>query len=473
MLVVHISAECYPAIKVGGLSDVVGSLPKYLIQNNVDAKVIIPFVENTFSQTHELHKEYEAQFPFGAEMIPFSIFRNSDYGYDLFIVSIPGMFDRPAIYGYSDDNYRFLAFQIAVMQWLNSWTTPIDLIHCHDHQTGFIPFFTKYAFEYKKFENTPTVFTIHNAQYQGWMSWDIVKFFPWFEPHMAPILSWKDSVNSMATAIKCAWKITTVSPNYMNELCSNSKGLEYLFQLEKTKCTGILNGIDDTVWNPAIDKMISFNYNTNDVDKGKEANKKEICKKFGFDEKLPLIFFIGRLVNDKGADIIGNIIWKSIEFGSKSNFIIMGSGNEELTHGLELMKQNTKNQFNTYFAYDEAMAHKLYAGADFLLMPSRVEPCGLNQMYSLKYGTMPIVSNVGGLHDSVKDIEEENGYGIKFLYYSIEDILFSIRRAESIFADKNLLTSYRKRMMKLDFSWSHQSKEYINLYNELLQNKEK
>ncbi|MDR3273589.1 MAG: glycogen synthase, partial [Flavobacteriaceae bacterium] len=438
MLTVHISAECYPAIKVGGLADVVGSLPKYLIRSGIGAKVVIPFVENTFTQTQELVKEHEAKFPFGSENIPYSIYKINSLDFDLYIVSIPGMFDRPSIYGYEDDNYRFLAFQIAVLQWLDTWSEKIDLIHCHDHHTGLIPFFVKYAFQFRKFAETPTVFTIHNAQYQGWMPWEIVKFFPWFEPQNASLLAWNNVVNSLAVGVKCAWKVTTVSPNYMNQLSFASNGLEFLFQIERAKCTGILNGIDDTVWNPETDTEIVYNYDVNHVEKGKAINKKEICDRFNFDEKKPLVFFIGRIVADKGADLLGTIIWRALqENNSQCNFLVMGSGNTQVADGLELMKMYLNGKFNTFFGYDEKLAHQLYAGADFLLMPSRVEPCGLNQMYSLKYGTMPIVSNVGGLNDTVVDFEEKNGYGIRFLYYSIEDILFSINRAEKIFMDKN------------------------------------
>jgi len=469
MLTVHISAECYPAIKVGGLADVVGALPKYLTQYGINSKIIIPFVNNTFIQTQELIKEHEAQFPFGGEEIPYSIYKIDSLGFDLYIVSIPGMLDRPGIYGYGDDNYRFLAFQIAALHWLNSWSENIALIHCHDHHTGLIPFFTKYAFQFQKFAETPTVFTIHNAQYQGWMPWELVKFFPWFEPKNASLLAWNNVVNSLAVGIKCAWKVTTVSPNYMNLLSFDSNGLEYLFQLEKGKCTGILNGIDDTIWNPATDSDIVCNYNANNIDDGKAANKKIICERFDFDEKKPLVFFIGRIVPDKGADLLGTIIWRALqEYNSQCNFLVMGSGNDQVANGLDLMKIYLNGRFNTFFGYDEKLAHQLYAGADFLLMPSRVEPCGLNQMYALKYGTMPIVSNVGGLYDTVIDFEEKNGYGIKFLYYSVEDILFSIHRAEKIFEDKDTFNLYRKRMMELNFSWSNQAKKYVQLYEELV-----
>jgi starch synthase len=274
----------------------------------------------------------------------------------------------------------------------------------------------------------------------------------------------------MVAGIKCADRVTTVSPNYMNQLCLDSHGLEYIFQVNRHKCSGILNGIDDSIWNPETDFMLTENYNSSKVEKGKAINKKYLCELLGLEEKKPLMIFIGKLSTNKGGDILENMIEKSFNSKLSFNFIVMGKGNYEITRGLELLEQSYKNRFVFIPDFNENLGHKLFAGADFYLKPSREEPCGLGQIYSLKYGTIPIVSNVGGLDDTVKNFEEKGGYGIKFSYFSIDDIVFSISKAERIYQDKGLLNIFRKRMMSLDFSWTSQTKQYMKLYRELTLN---
>ncbi len=470
MLVIHISTECYPVIKNGGLADVIGALPKYLIKNDIDSRVIIPFIDNNFTQSEELIKVFENSFFFGSEKIPFSIYQNTSLDFDLYFVHIPNLLDRFNVYGYEDDAVRFLAFQIASLEWLKTWNKKIDLLHCHDHNAGLIPFFTKYSYQFEMMAEIPVVFTAHNTIYQGIMSWDMLRWFPCFEPVHTHLLTWKGSVNSMAAGIKCADQVTTVSPNYMDQLCLDSHGLEYVFQTNRYKCSGILNGIDESIWDPETDFMIKENYTISKVRKGKAANKKYLYQLFELDEQYPLLVFIGKLSVNKGGDVLEKVIEKSLKSGLQFNFLVMGKGNYEITRSLELLERSHKSRFSLIQDFDESLAHKLFAGADFYLMPSREEPCGLGQMYSLKYGTVPIVSSVGGLEDTVKNFEEKGGYGIKFSYFSIDDIVFSISKAEKIYQDKGLLNTLRKRMMSLDFSWTNQARQYINLYQKITEN---
>ena len=202
-------------------------------------------------------------------------------GFNLYLVDINGLLDREKIYGYNDDTERFTAFQIAVLTWLNSWQHTPNIVHCHDHHTALIPFMMQHCFAFKnKLQHIKTILTIHNAQYQGWMSWDKSNYIPAWDTWKQGLLDWKDTINPLACGIKCAYKVTTVSNSYMHELSSNSNGLEALFEYEKGKCFGILNGIDNEVWNPETDTFLNNHYKIKTVTSGKKKNKIDLCKHF-------------------------------------------------------------------------------------------------------------------------------------------------------------------------------------------------
>lgn len=469
MLVVHLSAESYPAAKVGGLGDVVGALPKYLnALDNFDSMVVIPFVENNFSQTHTLEVDFESSLHFGEHELNVKFLKNTALGFPLYLVQIEGFSNRENVYGYEDDDYYFTAFQTATLNWIQQWEVLPDVIHCHDYHTGFVPFFMKYAHQYDRLREIPSVFTIHNGEYQGQMSWEVVDYFPWFNTWDLPLLEFDDSPHAMATAIKTAWRVTTVSPQYMKELMQSETNLGNLLRQEKDKCVGILNGIDTVEWNPATDKKLDHKFSVEKHKMGKHKNKIQICETFDFNPDYPIVAFIGRFVPQKGADILSDAIWNAIHnHDMKMNFLILGSGDRQLENGLEQMKFFTDNRFNCYIGYNEALARKVYAGSDFLIMPSRFEPCGLNQFYALRYGSIPIVRTVGGLLDSVVDINDENGNGIRFIHLSVEDILHAFERAHQVYQDKDKLHSLREFIMNQDFSWESSAKKYIALYEKL------
>lgn len=276
------------------------------------------------------------------------------------------------------------------------------------------------------------------------------------------------TINPLAAGIKCCWKFTTVSPSYLDELSRYSNGLEYLFAGEKAKGVGILNGIDTSVWNPETDSMIGTNYSASVIKKGKAENKKWICKEFGLPVSKPLVAFIGRLAGEKGADLLPGIINRAMQnLDGQFSFLILGSGDQQLEQKLSEMKDVFKN-YNVFIGYNEGLSHRIYAGADFLLMPSRVEPCGLNQLYAMRYGTVPVVRSTGGLKDTVIDIQSaENGYGICFNNLTEEDAAQAIARAVELYANTSQLQLLRKRMMSLDFSWDKSAQQYIKLYNSL------
>ncbi|TRX22656.1 glycogen synthase [Flavobacterium franklandianum] len=467
MEILHIAAECYPVAKVGGLGDVVGSLPKYQSKAGHLVKVVIPHYDTIFINENEFDCIYSGFVKLGNFNFPFNIKKESTciLGFELYLVEIPELFDRKEVYGYEDDIERFVSFQIATLDWINSRNDIPDVINCHDHHTGLIPFMMLYANKYEKLRNIPTVITIHNAIYQGQFGFDKLYYLPDFDLSKVTFLEWDNRINSLATAIKCALAVSTVSPNFLNEINNFGYGLESLFNLVRHKSRGILNGIDNEVWNPLKDEMLFANYSIKTLDKGKQKNKEKLCSQFDLDPTKPLFSFIGRLLEEKGADLLPQAAAMALsENFLEINILILGSGNAEIENQLSHLMATFKGNYNVFIGYNEELAHQIYAGSDFLLMPSRVEPCGLNQMYSFRYGTIPIVRRTGGLKDSVIDIGD-NGNGICHYQASIVDICSSIQRAVKLYKDKKNLKKIQKIGMNIDHSWEKVCQEYIEMYH--------
>ena len=476
MKILHISAECYPAAKAGGLGDVVGALPKYLNAAGSQVGVIIPKYQTKWMEEHSFSIVYKGVVRLGHTFVPFSIEKeNSDaLEFPFFVANIPGKFDRAGIYtdaagnGFRDDVERYLCFQQAVLQWILNAPGKPQVLHCHDHHTGLIPFFLKHAVEYKALRQIPTIFTIHNGKYHGAYSWDKMYLLPFFDGQARGLLDWNQLINPLATAIKCAWRVTTVSPTYLKELRQASNGLELLLQHEQHKCLGILNGIDTETWDPESDPMIVSTKGENDLSIFKDTNKKALLQRFNLNQNGPLIVFIGRLVAEKGADLIPDLLHNCFQHGMRFNFILLGTGQANLHRIFEDLNRQFANRFHAVLEYNESLAHQLYAGADFMFMPSRVEPCGLNQMYAMRYGTIPIVRAVGGLHDTVPDIGERDGRGIRFHQFNLEDSQLALYRAAELFHRfPENFEEIRAKITNLDFSWERSVQAYSEIYEEM------
>ena len=470
MEIVHVTAECYPVAKAGGLGDVVGALPKYQNKMGHIAKVVMPMYKTKFLYENKFTVDFKGRANMGSWYFDYTVIKEdtNKLGFDLFLVDINGLLDRDAIYGYPDDTERFVSFQIAVTDWISHWQHKPDVVHVHDYHTGLIPFFFKHTYRYNMLADVPTVLTIHNAQYQGRMGWNNNYLLPAYDEWKSGLLEWQKDINPLASAVKCAWKVTTVSWSYLDELRWNSNGLEALFEYERGKCSGILNGIDTDVWNPATDTFLENQYGVEDADDGKQKSKEELCKRFGLDSAKPLIIFIGRLVGEKAADVLPDAILSSMYVYSQNvAFLILGSGEPHVEWQLRQLNNHFPGAYNSMIGYNESLSHLMYAGADFLLMPSRVEPCGLNQMYSMKYGTVPMVRSTGGLKDTVIDMGEPGGWGIRFNHASREDIVHSVGRAFDVYQRKEQLSAMRKRMMGIDNSWENAVQQYISLYQSL------
>ena len=431
MKVLHVSAECYPAAKAGGLGDVAGALPKYLTKSGFSTGVIIPKYQTAWIAAQNWKTLWQSHFLLSGAQIDFSIqeLKGASLSFPLFVVDIPGKFDRTGVYlneyghGYADEVERSISFQRAVLLWLKQIDTLPKVLHCHDHHTGLIPFIIKHCPEFESLAKIPTVFTIHNAEYHGSFGWDRAHLLPLYDGRMGGLLDWNRRINPLASAIRCCWQLTTVSASYMEELRAYANGLEFLLQAEKAKSIGILNGIDAQVWNPKTDKHLSHPMKRS-LAVFKTKNRAALKEKFNIQDGLPLITFIGRLAGEKGAHILVPTIEHFLMHGGNAAFIILGTGEPHLHTALTHLKKRFPAFVNVALEYNEGLAHQLYAGSDFLLMPSKVEPCGLNQLYAMRYGTIPIARAVGGLKDTVTDAQLPDGTGIQFTYLTAEDAAF-------------------------------------------------
>ncbi|MBP6445249.1 MAG: glycogen synthase [Saprospiraceae bacterium] len=473
--VMFASAECFPMAKVGGLADVVGSLPKYLGKTGVKTSVVIPAYEMPWYEGKLYRIVHQGHFHLGLEHLYFEVryFIDDILGFPFYNIHIPSKFDRYGVYSDQDGNFfgdeiaRNIAFQRAFLTWLRDGNVAVDIVHCHDHHTGLIPFMMKHAYEFKSLSQIPSVFTIHNERYQGAFGWSKQKLLPQFDSWKTGLLEWNGVINPLSSAVRCAYRVTTVSPNYMNELMYNSFGLEDLFKSEYWKCSGIINGIDNEVWDPATDPMIEHHFKGNEI-QFKAENKKVLCSIAGFDPSLPLYAFIGRLVLEKGAEFIAGIIDTWLSRHRNINFIVLGTGDKSIESAISTATKRHPSNVACMLKYNEAMSHKIYAGADFLLMPSRVEPCGLNQMFSMRYGTLPIVRTTGGLKDSVRDISESGGVGIRFDHMDFEQMLHAVGRAFDLYHNTEFKNHCVKQAMALDFSWDASANKYKDIYRSIV-----
>ena len=468
--IIHLSAECYPVAKVGGLGDVVGALPKYLQQAGLRTWVVMPWYNKPFVQMHDFEVVYAGSFHQGSRPLEMTVLKEQSdvLGFGLYLIKIPGLLDREEPYGYSDESEQFMAFQHGFLHWITHAGIIPDVVHCHDHHTGLVPFLMYNSELFAPLKRVPTVATVHNGQYQGWMDWNKAILLPAFDTWKWGLLDWDKTINPLAALIKCCTVFTTVSNGYLQELMIQANGLEHLFNMERAKSAGIVNGIDTTVWNPEHDAMLSQNYDISNVQSGKMKNKALLCQAYGLDSSKPLFAYIGRFAGEKGADLLPEIIENILaDDDVELSVVILGSGDLQVQSTIAYLAEKYKGKLGTFIGYQEELAHQIYAAADFLIMPSRVEPCGLNQLYSMQYGTLPIVRSTGGLRDTVRDINEPGGYGITFLHAQVADAVHAILRALELYKDEKRIQQLRTQLMKLDFSWDKSATKYLELYQNI------
>jgi starch synthase len=484
--IAFITPEAIPYVKTGGLADISGTLPEHLARQGHSVKLFLPLYRQ-IKRTHSDLKKIAGDIicRVGGKEQKGELYRpaGSTNGIEVIFIANDFYFDRPELYSdpstgqdYSDNDERFIFFSQAVLQGLMALDRPPDILHANDWQSALVPSYLKTLYRDDAFfEKSRTIFTIHNMGYKGEFP---AETFPkigideeYFEP-TGPFEYW-GMVSLMKAAIMFADHVTTVSPTYALEIQSSSDfgmGLEGVLKDRAASLTGILNGVDYNIWSPQKDKLIPSRYFHANLS-GKKKNKLELLHRAGLPLRMeqPLLGIISRLDNQKGFDLIAEIFDELMK--ENLQFVLLGTGNEKYHRFFSQKETEYSTKFRAYLAFDNTLAHLIEAGADIFLMPSRYEPCGLNQMYSLKYGTVPVVRKTGGLADTVVDFDEESRQGTGFVFenYDADELLKTLRRAIRLFGRKRLWYKIVKQGMMMDYSWGKSAEEYTELYRRVLE----
>jgi starch synthase len=473
--VLFVSSEIAPYAKTGGLADVSSSLPKALKGEGADVMCIMPLYSSVNREKYGLTMVFSSScVHMGNCEEWYSVYTGRYGGVETYFIEFSKYFDRQGIYHtkageYADNAYRFAFFCRAALQTAKDLRFKPDIIHCNDWQTGLIPYYIRKGEDFF-FNGTKTVMTIHNIGYQGTYSADVLEYAN-IDPKDFHAESFESfgGVNFLKGGIAFADKITTVSPSYAKEIQGKTGGggLHELLSYRKYDLTGILNGIDTDEWNPKTDKYIPQNFTVSSLKK-KAVNKLALQERFMLEknERVALFGFVGRFADQKGLRLLRYAIEKALN-SIICQFVIIGSGETEYEQYFGSLPAKYPLRTGSYIGYSEEAAHLLEAGADFFVMPSLYEPCGLNQMYSLAYGTLPVVRATGGLDDTVENYSEETGEGTGFKFHLIDgDALYNtIGWAASTYYDRpHHIEKMRKTGMKKDFGWKTSAGNYISLY---------
>mgnify|MGYP002592866811 FL=1 len=471
MKVLYATSEALPFIASGGLGDVAGSLPHALRKRLIGCRVVLPMYDTIKQELKDTMKFItHISVPVAWRRQYCGIFEAKYNGVIYYLIDNQYYFKRDTIYGHYDDAERFAFFSRAVLEIIPYIDFKPDIIHCNDWQTALTPVY--YSAMYANspgYENIKTIFTIHNIQYQGVYGKELLEDVLGIPADKASLLEYDGCINFMKGAIECADKVTTVSPSYADEILDPwySHGLDSILNERRYKLSGILNGIDTVGYNPATDKCIKANFSADDIS-GKKIDKEELQKEMGLPVKpgVPVIGMVTRLVSHKGLDLVKGILDELLAT-SEMQLVVLGSGDYEYESYFRWIAEKYPDKVGLRIGFVPELARKIYAGADMFLMPSKSEPCGLSQMVALRYGTVPIVRETGGLRDSITDCGDGKGNGFTFKSYNAHDMLDAIRRALTLYynGDWNELVL---RALNCDFSWGRSANAYIRLYKETL-----
>ena len=481
-------SEAAPFAKTGGLADVAGALPTALAESGDQVYLFLPLYREIKDNYRIFTAETEVYIPIGDRMIPGSVVTLTTTPDDqhpnlkiLFIVQ-DELFDRPSLYGpdgaeYTDNGVRFIFFCRAVLDAVNHLNLDIDIYHSHDWQTGLIPVYLKTIYKKLPRYQGGSLFTIHNLGYQGiqdkklmpltGLNWDEFTF---------DRLEFFDRLNLLKGGLVYADKLNTVSHAYSREILEPEFGfgLEKVLQERQNDLYGILNGVDYTEWNPACDPYIDNHFQIGRM-AGKKECKRKLCQAFNltYSKSQPMIGMVSRLVTQKGFDLILPLLDNTTDFDAK--FVFLGTGDKKIETQLTELARQHPTQIAFVCGYDNHLAHLLEAGADIFLMPSHYEPCGLNQMYSLRYGTVPLVRATGGLNDSITHFDPKtgSGNGFKFYNYTLAELKETLTEALNLFQKPKLWHRLRANGMRCDFSWNQSAKKYRELYTNILKDNER
>lgn len=476
MKVLFVTSESYPFIKTGGLGDVAYSLPKALKKLGTDIRVIMPkylqIVEFIKQQMEPLD---EFTVPVGWRNQYCGIERYVSEGVEYYFVDNEYYFKRENAYGYFDDAERFAFFSRAVIEFVKRRIFVPDVIHLNDWHTGLVPAYLKSEdMEPVDVSALRTMFTIHNLQYQGRFAPEVFYDITGLPHEMMSDegLEFFGDVNFMKGAINYSDMVTTVSPSYAQEIRMPYYGenLDGLLRKREDVLHGILNGVDYELYDPKTDPALFVNYDENSLEK-KAENKLKLQQMLGLpeDKDIPIIGMVTRLVSQKGIDLVERVLGEVL--AHKVQFVIIGTGDEKYHASMNYYAMTYPEKCAVRIQFDATLAQRIYAGADLFLMPSQFEPCGIGQLIALKYGTLPIVRETGGLRDTVIPYNQATGEGngFSFTNYNAHDMLHVIEYALSVYEDKGVWKNLMLQAMNRDFSWNKSAKEYLKRYQELME----
>lgn len=475
MKVLFVASEAAPLIKSGGLGDVAGALPKELARKGVDVRVVIPKYKNInwklkdklqFDRWFMINVSWRTRYV--------GVFTYKQDGVTYYLIDNEAYFNRDGLYGYYDDGERFAYFDRAVLEMLKQVDFQPDIIHCNDWQTGMIPVMLRLEYSRKDlfYAGMKTVYSIHNILFQGCFDKVILpELFGYdYEPFKNKSLEFNEGVSFMKGAINYSDLISTVSCSYAEEIKTPDygEGLDGLLRCRSGALRGIVNGIDYDEFNPETDNYIYKKYNVSTL-KEKLTNKEQLQKDLGLYQSrtTPMIGMVTRLTSQKGIDLIVNIADRLLQ--QDVQLVILGTGDKNFEDHFKWLDYRYGNKVSANIKFDNELAHKIYASSDMFLMPSLFEPCGLGQLIALRYGTIPIVRETGGLRDTVQPYNqfEESGNGFSFANFNADEMYNIIQYALQIYYDKRQWNKIIRHAMNSNNSWSKSADEYLNMYNEL------
>lgn len=473
--ILFVCSEAFPYAGTGGLGEVMGSLPRAINEQSgeYEARIILPLYQGfPDSERSKLQFVCHINVPLAWRQQYCGLFRLDNHGTVYYFIDNEYYFKRPNLYGYYDDGERFAFLSRAVVELIPHLGFKPDIIHCQDWQTALVPIYYKLFYMYREgYGGIKTIFTIHNIEYQGKYSRSIIEDVFGIPDSQYMSIEHHGCINLMKGAIDYSDAISTVSPTYAHEIMDPyyAHGLENVLVKNARKLRGILNGVDVDSYNPRTQKALFCNYDENNLE-GKARGKAELQKLLNLpvEPDVPVIALVSRLVGHKGLDLVrasmNELLKKNVQV------ILLGKGDPDYENYFTHVQKMYDRKFSAVIAFNKDLSHKIYAGADMFLMPSRSEPCGLSQMMACRYGTIPIVRETGGLADSIVDCYNGDfGNGFRFSRYDAGDMMSAIDRAVGLYTDfKDKWAGLVRRAMTTDFTWKSSAGEYIRFYNEII-----
>ena len=470
MKILFAASEAVPFAASGGLADVVGSLPKAISAKGHECAVVIPLYK-CISEEHRSDMEFITNITVDVSWRKqyCGVYKADYEGITYFFIDNEYYFDRDGMYGFYDDCERFVFFDRAVLEMIRHIKFKPDIINCNDWQTALIPVYYQVYYKYQQgYDKIKTSFTIHNIEYQGKYGKEVLGEVMGIPSYNTGLLEYDGYINMLKGALETSDMLVTVSPSYAWEILDPwyAHGLDRILVTKQYKLKGILNGIDTKLYDPQNDPYIAWRFSSDDLS-GKAKCKTELLSELGMsDNGEPLIGIVTRFVRHKGIDLIRCVFEEIVRSGVK--FAVLGNGEKMYEDFFLEMARRYPDRVAVNVGFIPELSHKIYAGSDMFLMPSQSEPCGLAQMISMRYGTIPIVRETGGLRDSVRDNGGVNGNGFTFKTYNAYDMLDAVWRAKADYSDKKRWEELEKRAMDCDFSWSASAETYIEMFNDMI-----